>query len=96
MEVRAVLPEEKLDDFLEETSTRTFKEIWLFVDSSDGDCIRIVYDNGDFEVISCNKMTKNSDKYNRYAGSFYANGEVKRFIGGTGLYPEDLSKWFNV
>lgn len=59
---------------------------WVHLDSPQGDSIRIIYDNGDFEIISgC-----------EYAGSFYANGEVKRFIGLGFVSDEYLTEWFDL
>jgi len=55
------------------------------LDSPQGICIRLLYENGDFEVISYNVQ---------YSGSFDADGNVKRFIG-TGIDAELINKYFN-
>ena len=91
MEVREVLSDEKLDDFFKDLSEYDFKMGWKHLDSPQGDSIRIVYENGDFEVLCCaGKNWKGS-----YSGSFYANGEVKRFIGW-GIVPKFMEKWFDL
>lgn len=88
MEIRQVLPDEELDDFLKELSKQTLLMVWRHDDSPKGDCIRVVYDNGDFEILSCDG--------NGYCGAFYANGQVKRFIGCWGRYSEFWLKWFDI
>ena len=91
MEIRQVLSDEKLDDFLKELSELEFMMDWVHLDSPQGDSIRIVYDNGDFEILSC----YGSKSFEMYSGSFYANGEVKRFIGSS-ITKDFLSKWFEL
>lgn len=87
MEIRGVLSEEKLDDFFQVISGYEIMMHWVHSDSPQGNCIRMIYDNGDFEIIS----------EGAYTGSFYANGEVKRFVGrGVFLSDEFLSKWFDL
>lgn len=46
---------------------------WKHSDSPNGISLRILYDTGDFEVVSYEA---------RYAGQFDADGNVKEFIGG--------------
>ena len=91
MEVRAVLDEDKLDEFLKEVSNYQLLMDWIHLDSPQGDSIRIVYDNGDFEILCC---TQEKAWNGYYSGSFYANGEVKRFIGW-GISQKFFSKWFD-
>lgn len=62
------------EDFLQNFSKILFSERWRHYDSPNGVSLRLVYDNDDFEIVS---------QYHKfYAGSFYADGTVKRFIGG--------------
>ena len=70
MEVAEVLSETEIDDFLKEISEIEFLMSWVHADSPNGRCIRIIYENGDFEIIG-----------DHYVGSFDSEGNVKRFIG---------------
>ncbi len=90
MEIREVLPEEKLDEFINEVSKLALLMFSTHLDSPKVDSIRIVYNNGDFEILCVR-----GEGWEIYSGSFYANGEVKRFIGD-GISEEFLAKWFNV
>ena len=63
-------PAEYVDDFLKEISEIEFLMSWVHADSPNGRCIRIIYENGDFEIIG-----------DHYVGSFDSEGNVKRFIG---------------
>jgi len=74
MEVVEVLAAEKTDDFLQALSQIQFHMTWVHSDSPHGMCIRIMYENDDFEIISAYV------DYG-YVGSFDAGGNVKRFIG---------------
>jgi len=90
MEIKATLPNEKLDDFLKDLSEYEFMLFTRHLDSPQGDSIRIIYNNGDFEVLSCW-----GGGHKEYSGSFSANGEVKRFIG-TSIRKEFFEKWFEL
>ncbi len=92
MEVREVLHEEKMDNFFKELSEYPILMDWIHMDSPQGDCIRIIYDNGDFEILCC---TQEKSWKGYYSGAFYANGEVKRFIGW-GIDREFFLKWFDI
>ena len=84
MEIVEVLSENEVDNFLHDLSKRTFLEVWRHLDSPQGYSIRLVYLNEDFEIISCNAI---------YSGGFYADGQVKRFIGN-GLNSDLFNKYF--
>lgn len=85
VEVLKTLPESKLDDFLHDLSEYTFIKSLGHLDSPQGYSVRLLYSNGDFEIIS---------QYFDYSGSFYADGQVKRFIG-TGLDSSYFHKYFD-
>ena len=87
MEIREVLPDEKLNDFLKDLCECYIMMHWVHSDSPKGNCIRVIYNNGDFEIIT--------NRAGEYVGSFYSTGEVKRFIGD-GVGNSIFSKWFNV
>lgn len=87
MEIRGVLPNEKLDDFLKDLCQYEIMMHWIHSDSPKNECIRLIYSNGDFEIIT--------NRENEYVGSFYSTGEVKRFIGD-GISKKLFSKWFDV
>ena len=71
MEIIETLKEERIDNFLYELSRFPFAEGRYF-DSPQGESIRLLYNNGDFIIISCKA---------KYAGSFYKDGNVKKFLG---------------
>lgn len=87
MEIRGVLPNEKLDDFLKDLCNERIMMHWVHSDSPKGECIRVIYNNGDFEIIT--------SREGEYVGSFFSTGEPKRFIGD-GIGEDNLSKWFDV
>jgi len=53
MEVLETLNEELMDGFFSELSTIWLWNHWVHLDSPLGLSVRLVYSNGDFEVISC-------------------------------------------
>ena len=76
MTVLETLPDERLEEFLSDV---TFSSSGVFLtdpkvyyDSPQGLCTRIVYESGAFEIISYDET---------FAGSFDADGNVRRFIG---------------
>ncbi len=85
MEILESLPAEKMEDFLFELSELTFMTVWEHLDSPQGKCIRLVYSNGDFEILACDVQ---------YSGSFDSTGKVKRFIGSGLYYPKLINKYF--
>ena len=83
MEILQILPEEDEEDFL--LSLAGEEVVFLvggkYMDSPQGLCVRLVYENGDFEIFAADK--EEDSAWHPYAGSFFENGEVKRFIGCT-------------
>ena len=73
------LREESLDEFLMDLSKTLIFQYLKHSDSPVGICLRIIYNNNDFEIISC--TLENGILYD-YVGSFDSNGDVKNFIGG--------------
>ena len=89
MTVLETLSKDCLDDFVNETY---FYELGPFVtdpprylDSPKGLCLRIIYQSGSFEIISHDEF---------YAGSFYADGSVRRFIGICLVGEKLISEYF--
>lgn len=77
MEVIEVLDEERLDDFFLDLSEVT---MWNRPNpgAQAGICIRIVFDNGDFEVMTCN----NTDhEIISYLARFDSDGKLIKLIG---------------
>ena len=68
---------EKRDAFLRDLSKIEFMMFWYHSNSPSGTCVRIIYENGDFVVIS-SYWTRGE----RYAGKFDSQGNVIEFIGG--------------
>ena len=73
MEIMETLSDESFNDFLLYFSKILFLEYWRHADSPNGTCVRIVYEDGDFEIVTHEVV---------YAGRFDAEGNVKKFIGG--------------
>lgn len=74
----ATLQTEQIDNFMTDLSKQHIHYKDYEVDSPKGKCIRIVYEDDYFDMISCNKK--------QYIGTFTPNGEVEEFIGGFGAY----------
>lgn len=85
MEIIETLSEEQVSNFLTDLIDVDFMMVWKHLDSPQGLSIRMIYNNNDFEIISCNV---------RYAGSFYSDGQVKRFIGTSIGIEELVNKYF--
>lgn len=79
VEIVETLREEFLEEFLLDFSKTLIFQYWKYSDSPVGICIRIIYNNKDFEIASC--TLQNGILYD-YVGSFDSNGNVKEFIGG--------------
>ena len=92
MEIQATLSQDKVDEFLQDLCKYEIMMDWIHLDSPQGDSIRVVYEDGSFEALS---ICGDSDWNGYYSGSFYSNGDVKRFIGW-GISRDFFSKWFDV
>ncbi len=80
MEILQTLPEAAEEDFLYSFVIGTSAAVGgRVMDSPSGLCIRLVYENGSFEVFSADR--EGDSKGYPYAGSFFENGKVNRFIG---------------
>ena len=93
MEIIETLPEEDetlLLHYLVEQVT--FKLSGRVMDSPSGLCVRLIYKNGNFEIFVADRE-KTSPGY-CYAGSFFENGEVNRFIGTTLGISALIDKYF--
>ncbi len=87
MEIRSTLSQDNMDEFLKDLCKHEIMMHWIHLDSPKDECIRLVYDTGDFEIITKRKS--------EYAGSFYSTGEPKRFIGD-GISDSIFSRWFEM
>ena len=79
MEIVEILNEIKIDDFIQNLSKINFLEYWNHSDSPVVMCIRMIYKNDDFEIISFNYY--NNEYYN-FVGKFDNHGNPIKFIGG--------------
>lgn len=77
MNVTGVLLDEKLDDFLLEFSQIEFMLVWRHLDSPEGECVKINYSDGSFDIICYNVQF--SCQYDNF-------GNVKYVIGSGGGY----------
>lgn len=87
----ATLDSGQIDSFMTDLSKQHIHHKDYEVDSPKGKCIRIVYEDDYFDIISCSKK--------QYIGTFAPNGEVAEFIGGFGAYNSYeylLQTYFNV
>ena len=85
MEVVKTLPESKLDDFLHDLSDYFLLMVCTHFDSPQGYSVRVVYSNGDFEILS---------EYVTFSCGFYADGQVKRLIG-MGIGSDLIHQYFD-
>lgn len=90
MELREVLSEDKLDDFIKDLCEYPIMMDWIHLDSPQGKSIRIIYKDESFEILS---LWDDSDWDGCYSGSFDSKGNIKRYIGW-GISIEFFSKWF--
>lgn len=84
MKILETLPEEDEEAFLYSLTDKTnviFIQGGTCMDSPINLCIRLVYKSGDFEIFAADG--EDSSPGYCYAGSFFENGEVNRFIGTT-------------
>ena len=94
MEILEILPEKEVDGFLHDLSEHPFMMDWKHLDSPKGYCIRILYKNGDFEIMTSSARGE-LDDFQVYSGGFYADGQVRRFIG-MGLSTKIFDKYFEI
>ena len=91
MEILATLQEERFYSFLREFSRQY---LWItrnkYLDSPQGVSLRLIHNNGDFEVI-CNSYANA-----QYSASFAKNGNVIRFIGSGTRIPYYSHKYFDI
>jgi hypothetical protein len=74
MQVIETLSSEEIEDFLKELSAAFIIKAYVHFDSPNGTCIRLIYDNGDFEIISRTKENSIIALYNE-------SGEILQYIG---------------
>ena len=78
-----VLNEEKKEDFLKQLSNSDILYLYYAYDSPKGICIKLTYENGDFEIIWCDYEHKT---FAGYIGRYTSEGEVEKFIGSFSSY----------
>ena len=78
MTVLEALDAEHFDDFFQQLSQVEILYEWYSYNSPKDICIRLVCENGDFEVLSCDY--KNHSFYG-YIGRYNTNGDVIEYIG---------------
>lgn len=79
MEILQELSEEMLEDALQTVMQMDFFLDGRVMDSPSGLCIRMIYKNGDFEIFAAD--SEDDSLLYPYAGGFFEDGSVKRFIG---------------
>ena len=75
MTLLETLDNENLDAFLKQLSEIGFLHKYYTYNSPKGICIRLLYENGNFEIIS------GGPSYGGYVGSYSSSGEVVDFVG---------------
>lgn len=75
--VKAVLDENRNDEFSERLSVCSILDTYFAYDSPNGNCIKLTYKNGDFAILSCN----DGGGFQGYIGEYYEDGRVKVFCG---------------
>ena len=78
MTILETLGEEQFDEFLTQLSDVYFLYRYYAFDSPRGICIRLLYSNGDFEVITCDYE---NNSFAGYAGRYNSAGDVADFAG---------------
>lgn len=76
LKITATLEADLTEDFMRDLSKQHILYKYYAFNSPNGTCIRIVYDDGYFDIISCNAKT-----FAGYIGTFSPDGEVVDFIG---------------
>lgn len=88
MAVIAVLEDDKKEAFIQDfVKMSGFMTSWRHLDSPDGMCLRLLYKDDSFEMIAF---------HSSYAGSFNADGTVKRFIGDGWFAGELITRYFDI
>ena len=78
MKILETLDSEQFDGFITQLSDTTLLYRYYAFDSPNGICIRLLYSNGDFEVITCDYE---NNSFQGYAGRYNSSGEVLDFAG---------------
>ena len=72
------LEESKKNDFLNQLSQSDILSTYYAYNSPKGICIRLVYTNGDFEILNCNVEKRSAGGY---IGRYTSEGEIVDFKG---------------
>ena len=78
MTILETLDGSELETFLEQLSKVEFLAEYYTYDSPQGTCIRLLYANGDFIILSCNYEY---GSFAGYVGRYNSKGDVTGFIG---------------
>lgn len=96
MEILEELDESRIEEFVISLSKIRFHVYNKHPDSAFGICIRIVYSDGTFEIMSCNSIDK--DLYN-FIGRYSPTGEAIEYVGsfaGKQVFQDILNKFFSI
>ena len=74
IELIETLSDEKKEMFIDDISNQRFLLVWKHLDSPQGRCVRITYQNGDFDILCCNVQ---------FSCQYDSTGAVKNVIGHT-------------
>lgn len=78
MTILETLDNDDITAFIKQLSEISFLDKYYVFDSPKGISIRVIYANGDFEVISCDYEKKS---FCGYIGKYTSSGDVVDFIG---------------
>lgn len=87
MKILEILSEEKQQSFVDFMCSQSYMVNEHEIDSPDGNSVRIVYENGDFMVISVQYLKK-------YCARFNSAGECIKMYGNPTLSEEEVNRFF--
>lgn len=85
MTILETLNNDDIDDFLQQLSEARLLHKYYVFNSPKDICIRLIYTNGDFEVISCDYAHQT---LNNYVGKYNSSGDVVDFVGSFESYDD--------
>lgn len=85
MTVLETLDHNDVPTFLKQVSETEFLHKYYVFDSPKGICIRVIYENGDFLILSCDY---DNESFGGYVGIYNSEGDVVDFIGSFCRYDD--------
>lgn len=90
------LDEDEYDDFLRQLSEENILYKWYSYNSPKDICLRLIYENGNFLVLSCDYA---NESFHGYVGSYNSEGEVLEYYGsfeGFSSYERLVNEFFSL